>query len=423
MKLQTKNFILWVIGLGVIFPLFFQLNGNIYSEIHPTMDSHGVILTLPLPVSILVCLLGLALLVENLSRGCVAILIIFGTIAVSVISLLLGSDGATPHLRKLIAIVQIVLPLIGLLLGQMIDDDDKIVARAFLVVISVVVPLQLLATWLQGRLILTQYLYWFSIYSHFQYVTLIFVSAYAYCLSFLWKDQKTWLCIIALPMFLYVLAGMSFLTIFAFLSVLAVLLIRTLWMYRANIKMVVIVAGLTLFVFFVGITYFEKMFITERSTQGKSGIFVGKFKSVAEGNIPVNLQERIVDWKLFLAGIGESNKTLWLGHPQPMPREIRTSPHNWYIDIVYTFGIVALLPILGLMGYTTWLCFTHRKKLSGETWLLLSIVFYLVVVDSNFKVTLRQPYPGIFAYFLWGLLLSRLRPNVKIKMAAKRATA
>jgi len=24
-------------------------------------------------------------------------------------------------------------------------------------------------------------------------------------------------------------------------------------------------------------------------------------------------------------------------------------------------------------------------------------------------VTLRQPYPGLFAYFLWGLLLTRLR--------------
>jgi hypothetical protein len=39
------------------------------------------------------------------------------------------------------------------------------------------------------------------------------------------------------------------------------------------------------------------------------------------------------------------------------------------------------------------------------------MVAFLVLVDSNFKVTLRQPYPGIFAYFLWGLLLSRLRPR------------
>ena len=40
---------------------------------------------------------------------------------------------------------------------------------------------------------------------------------------------------------------------------------------------------------------------------------------------------------------------------------------------------------------------------------LAAVVLFLVLVESNLKVTLRQPYPGIAAYFLWGLLLARLR--------------
>lgn len=44
----------------------------------------------------------------------------------------------------------------------------------------------------------------------------------------------------------------------------------------------------------------------------------------------------------------------------------------------------------------------------GTVWLAV-IVLYLVVVDSNFKVTLRQPYPGIFSYFLWGMLVSSIK--------------
>jgi hypothetical protein len=52
----------------------------------------------------------------------------------------------------------------------------------------------------------------------------------------------------------------------------------------------------------------------------------------------------------------------------------------------------------------------RRESLSGQTLWLAALVAFLVLVDSNFKVTLRQPYPGIFVYFLWGLLLSRLRP-------------
>jgi hypothetical protein len=76
--------------------------------------------------------------------------------------------------------------------------------------------------------------------------------------------------------------------------------------------------------------------------------------------------------------------------------------------MAYTFGIVGLLPIWALMGYTASLCWRQRKTLPRQTWWLAVIVFYLVIVDSNFKVTLRQPYPGIFAYFMWGLLLTRL---------------
>jgi GT2 family glycosyltransferase len=136
--------------------------------------------------------------------------------------------------------------------------------------------------------------------------------------------------------------------------------------------------------------------------------FNDKFKRLSEGKIPTNLQERLEDWRLFGSGIVESPKTALAGHPQPMPREIRSSPHNWYIDIAYTFGLLALIPMAVLIGHTAVLCWRQRKALDRESWCLVWVVFYLVAIDSNFKVTLRQPYPGIFAYFLWGLLLARL---------------
>ena len=114
----------------------------------------------------------------------------------------------------------------------------------------------------------------------------------------------------------------------------------------------------------------------------------------------------------------ENKTTLLVGHAEPMPREIRSSPHNFYIDIAYTFGLLGLLPIVGLIGYTAYLCWQRRKYLSGSTWWLIAIVAYLVLIDSNFKVTLRQPYPGIFAYFLWGLLLARLQTILPGKLSA-----
>ena len=413
--IKNKNTLLWLVGLGILFPLFFQLGGGIYNDIHPTTDSQGVISTLPLPISILTCLFGLAFFLRRLTDARVALLMIGATIAVSIISLFLGADDSIPLLRKSIVIVQVVLPLVGLLLGVIVNEQEDVIARAFLTVITIIVPLQLIATWLQGGLLLTQYLYWFSIYSHFQYVTLIFVCAYAYSLTSLWQSHKTWLCLVALPVFFYVLSGLSFLTMFAFASLSIAFSIQVLWRYRANFKLIAISVILFIGIGLGGLTYFGKMFEQERAARGESGMFVGKFKSVAEGNIPVNLQERFGDWRMFLNGVAESPKTIWFGHPQPMPREVRTSPHNWYIDIAYTFGIIALLPVAALIAYTGWLLFKRRKVLSGQTWWLAIIVFYLVIIDSNFKVTLRQPYPGIFAYFMWGLLLTRLGYNLTPK--------
>ncbi|MFS2035083.1 hypothetical protein ACEN8I_13765 [Polaromonas sp. CT11-55] len=412
MTLQSKNrnVWLWCIGLGILFPLFFQLDGGIYRDLNAIIDSHGVLTKLPLPVSILVCLAALVFLPSDKRRAGVAVAMIVGTVFVSLLSLWLAADGSTSPLRKLIVTLQILLPMVGLLLGQLVDDRDKVIARAFLVVLSVVVPWQLLATWMQGGLILTHYLYAFSIYSHFQYVTLILVCAFAYSLTSLWEEYRLWLCVMAVLMFVYVTASLSFLTIFAYLALAAAFGGRELWRYRTNSRGRIAALALIALIVLGAFAYFGKMDGQRASVEGEHGLFHGKFKSVLQGKIPLNVQERFGDWKLFGKGILETPQTILVGHPEPMPREIRASPHNWYMDTVYTFGLVALLPILSMIAYTGYLCWRQRKTLSTETWWLLAIVFYLVIIDSNFKVTLRQPYPGIFAYFLWGVLLSRLRP-------------
>jgi len=128
-----------------------------------------------------------------------------------------------------------------------------------------------------------------------------------------------------------------------------------------------------------------------------------------------NLQERFGDWHLYRAGIVESPKTLLFGHSMPLPREVRTSAHNFYIDLAYNFGILALAPIAALLAYTIWLLWRRRELLrtSEPTLVLAAVVLFLVLIESNLKVSLRQPYPGIAIYFLWGVLLSRLRAPAK----------
>ena len=151
------------------------------------------------------------------------------------------------------------------------------------------------------------------------------------------------------------------------------------------------------------------------SNFGDQGQYVGKFQTLFEGKLPVNVQNRLADWALYSNGISESGRTLLFGHSEPPPREVKTSAHNWYLDFVYNFGLVPLVPLLALIVYTAWLFFRSRKTLQGQTWWLAALVAFMVLVDSNFKVTLRQPYPGIFAFFIWGLLLTRLRPQAALQ--------
>ena len=407
-----KTILLWFVGICVLFPLFIQLNGGIYNDVAAMTDSLGAVASLPLPISLFACVAIFLLLSGNFQRVHAALAMIAGVVLVSLVSLWLGGDGVTLPQRKLLLMAQILLPLAGLVLGQLIEDQQKIIARAFLVVLSFVVPLQLLASWAQGGLILTHYLYVFSIYSHFQYVTLIFVCAYAFALTSLWDEHKIWLSLLALPMLIYALAGLSFLTIAAFALVILVFIIQKVWQHRKNSKQILICLVLIAAGVCGSVLYFNKMYTHEVSNGIGPEFFKEKFKRLTEGKVPSNVAERFGDWRLFGGGIIESPKTMLVGHPQPMPREIRSSPHNWYIDTAYTFGLLGLLPVLIFLGYTAYLCWMKRKTLPSQLWWLAAIVFYLVVIDSNFKVTLRQPYPGIFTYFLWGLLLSRMRrPN------------
>ncbi len=401
---NTNPLLLWLIGLGLFVPLFFRLDGSVYADVKILAESGGVIALLPLPISILICFAALFLLLPSVLNAPAGIFLIGGTITCGVISILLSSDGVTGPQRKLMMLVQVLMPMAGLVLGQLVRDGEKILAKAFLLTLWVVVPMQLILTLAQEKDMLTHYFHIFSIYAHIQFVTLIFVSAFVYASANLWNEYKWLISGLAVLMFFYVSRSYSFLTIAAYLAAVIVFIGRQLSrLYFSKSPVIGIAILITVFIGVGSIVHLKN--------QGNAQLFLGKFTDILNGKIPPNVQERFDDWKRFGNGIVESGKTVAVGHAEPMPREIRSSPHNWYVEQMYTFGLVALVPILALIIYTGYLCFVRRRSIPSHTWWLAGIVFYLVVIDSNFKVTLRQPYPGIFAYFMWGLLLSALLPT------------
>jgi len=409
MQSRNHHLTLWLIAIALLFPLFIQLSGGIYHSPEAVTDSGGVLGKLPLPIAIIACLLGTLAFARNYRQALPAACFIGSFSALMLVSLLFAGADQPLQQRKVLIALQFLLPTMGLVLGQLVSDKENIIPRAFMWVLLLFVPLQLLAGWWQKTLTLTHNLYLFSIYQHFQFVPVIFVAAFCLVTAHLWSEHKAALRFLVIVMGIYAMASASFLAIGLYSMFVVAFFARRMWQFKAGrlIGFALFAAGIVAAGAVVGLFYG----IAEKNTSiiGDGGQYLGKFQTLANGKMPVNLEQRLDDWRLYRDGISESPRTMLLGHVEPLPREVKTSAHNWYLDFVYSFGLLPLVPLLALMVFTAWLLYRSRKTLPGPTWWLAALVAFMVLVDSNFKVTLRQPYPGIFAYFIWGLLLTRLR--------------
>lgn len=417
--MDTNNKLLnWAIGIGLLFPLFFQFSGGIYNDFRS--DSGGNVATLPLPIAVLACFGGIVLLRRHLRQAGIAGTFIAAMLGVMLLSVVFAGSKFNIDRQKLLLMAQFLMPMAALILGQMISDDDRVIPRAFLVVLLVVVPAQLIAGWIQGSLTLTHSLYVFSIYQHFQYVPLIFVAAYCYATAALWNAHRVLLLVLFPFMAIYAMASGSFLTIGAFAIfgvAFAGIALRASKRVHGTLVSVILVSVIAFAAMGFG-KFLEAAKAHSNIQESTPAGYLAKFHALAEARLPVNVAERLADWTVFGNGIIESSRSFLFGHAEPVARAVRTSAHNWYIDIAYTFGLISVVPIAVLMCYTVHLLRATRIALTPDTLWLAAIVIFLVVIDSNFKVTLRQPYSGIFTYFLWGRLLTVLLRSRRLSAGA-----
>jgi drug/metabolite transporter superfamily protein YnfA len=127
---------------------------------------------------------------------------------------------------------------------------------------------------------------------------------------------------------------------------------------------------------------------------------------------PGNVGQGITYWRQYWKGITEDPKNFLLGHAERPDRNTTPSAHNYYVDLVYNFGAVALLPWLFLLfssAKLAWIAMRSRTLPTDLLWLFGAVAFF-ALVDNSLKVGFRQPYPGILMLFLWGVLLTRLTP-------------
>jgi len=128
-------------------------------------------------------------------------------------------------------------------------------------------------------------------------------------------------------------------------------------------------------------------------------------------SLPNNIKERFIYWEFYSKGIVESPKIFLFGHKDRPQRELYPSAHNYYLDLIYHFGIIAVLPFIYLISlvFIKSIKAIREDKMTSKLFALLVIVLFFVFIDNSLKVSFRQPYSGMVIFFLWGVLLSRLR--------------
>lgn len=408
------------------FPLFFQLAGRIFRE-EQFFRSEGKLLLLPLPLASIFCYVGIALLLR-LDRRHFGMGFVFAFFMAMMLSTIMSTGEFDDlALARFILLIQFILPVFALVLGRLYiapASEHLRFEALILYVLLLIVPLQMVATIIQGDVHLASYLYAFSLYQHFQYLPVVFTAFYLLALGSFYDHPRLryWLVFLTLWMGAYLAASIAMTAIL--LAVSGMILFVFLLARRRHTPYALLIGFLLVasFVAYFGLNdqsgYYGWKFgqAIELSDENFAAYLQVKdsYSKLIEGtffeSLPRNLKERLLYWWFFADGIFDSWHEFAFGHGVRPDRNIFPSAHNYYIDLVYNFGVLSLIPIGFLVlgtGYRIQRTL-QRERLATETLILVFLVAFFVFVDNSLKVAFRQPYPGMMMFFFWGVLLSRL---------------
>jgi hypothetical protein len=431
-----------LVAVLLFFPLFFQLTGNIFHDPSFVFDSEGSLKKLPLPLSILACYGGI-LLLGGYKRAYLSLNVIFLSFVLMFLASVVSAQGQIINKPgKLLLLFQFILPMFALVLGQVYEGNSSntlIFEKVVLFVLSVFVPIQLVLSWLQGYKVLSPYLYLFSIYQHLQYVAVIFICGYLLSLYSLWSVSRFKMLLVLLtPLIgIYAVASVSLL---AFSAMIVGVIGFAIYRWRLGPDKLAMIVVFLVFLSSacylpvamsasVGVAYmFSQKFaflgakLTPEMLRGgftKGGELTPAELQLREELAQTPIAKRLHYWKYYAKNIVSGSKAFLFGHAERPDRTKFPSAHNYYLDFVYNFGSLAVLPLVGVLGYTLVMVFRCREAiLASPSFLGLTVVvLFLLLLDNSLKVGLRQPYPGIITFFLWGLLLARIE---SLRTADKR---
>jgi hypothetical protein len=397
------------LGFLLVLPVFFQLGGGLFRDPAIVFETGGALFRLPLPLSVVALFAGIAILGNYAAATRTLSALFFSALLFVLTALTVAHGDAEQEEARLILLAQYLLPMFALVLGEMYGRSagTPVFERSALAVLALIVPAHLASSWAQGFLFLAPSLYLFSIYQQLQYVPMVMVATGLMASFALWPGTG-WtrpVLMALLPLLaIHAVASRSLVACASLMIGLGIFAYAQSRLRRAaRSAIAVVLVALT-----VGAGY---AFVAARDFPSRPAV-------EQPGGPPDNLAavvaagfaQRADQWRFYAAGVIESPSAFLLGHPSPPDRGRHPSAYNYWLDGLYNFGALALVPIAALMFMTARMIWARRSGLLCDPVLLGTVVAaaYLLLVETMLKVGLRQPYPGIVGFFIWGLLLARL---------------
>lgn len=432
-QLKSQGLMQAVILFLFCFPLFFQLSGTIFTATDAVYDSQGSLLRIPLPIASVVCFIGIAMSLR-LGNSYFGTGFVFSFFVLMVLSAIVSTSrsGEAVILAKFIHLVQFVLPSFALILGCLYKkpvSDYLRVEAILLYMLMIIIPLEVIATINSGN-VLSARLFFFSLYQHFQYLPVVFCGFYFLAVTAFYQTAYLRLLVVILAPFMGAYIAQSISVSTMLLAIYGSVIMSWLLYRKGAIRFAIFLIVLASAAYLVQasqvrntkaydakfgqIHQIEALGVAGEASHteiGDRNVTDNDFLERISQSLPKNLRHRLSYWRFYIPEIIESPKLLLFGHASRPDRNKYPSAHNYYLDLVYNFGLIALLPFLYLLVVSirgSWQA-VKADNVSSDLTMLVALVAFYVGIDNFFKVGFSQPYPGMMMFFLWGLLLIRIQ--------------
>jgi hypothetical protein len=422
----------------VFAPVFFQLDGRLYTDPATVEAPRGMVTNLPIPISVLVCAIAVAFMARRWLRDPL-VLILISAVPLMFVTSLVAGDGAMSWTKSKLLLFQFALPMAGFAVGREIARDTDAVLRAgrWLLGLTVAVATaQLASTWFRhGSPLLVSDVFGIEIYGHLQYVPVLVMAAYVVGVFAVIGSPassaklRRAAMLFAPVMAMYVAASMSLTALLGFWM--ALLLLVALPVGRANrfvaaaslVVAVCLSAAYTVTATsrsaafqakFLGLSAEEALAASGKDVLQASSEDMPALPPGVDPELLPNVSERYVYWEYFVRNSTSSVRSFLFGHTEQPDIRVYPSAHNYYLDLLYNFGVLPLVPIAVVIASTLLYGLLSAGALRRSPALagLAFITLLLLVIDNGLKVSMRQPYPGIATFLLWGMLSMQLEMHL-----------